>query len=132
MSDLSVLYILDKLLLEQDFAKKLEASIENIMKDGKIDQYDIPEIIYLISELITRTPKLNLTPENLSEVIKKLVDLICKKYKLVPDERQQESFDRLITASVKLVLLNTNIKDIKEKTTKCWSFTTGLCCKNKN
>ena len=78
MSELSVLYILDKLLLEQDFSKKLEVSIENIMKDGKIDQYDIPEIIYIISELITRTPNLNLTPENLSEVIKKLVDLICK------------------------------------------------------
>ncbi len=128
MSELSVLYILDKLLLEQDFSKKLEVSIENIMKDGKIDQYDIPEIIYIISELITRTPNLNLTPENLSEVIKKLVDLICKKYKLSPDERQQESFDRLITASVKLVLLNTNIKEIKEKTIKCLTF---LCCKNK-
>jgi hypothetical protein len=128
MSTLSVIYILDKLLLEQDFSKKLEASIENIMKDGKIDQYDIPEIIYIISELITKTPNLNLTPENLSEVVKKLVDLICKKYKLIPDDTQQESFDRLIKASVKLLLLNTNITEIKEKTTKCWSI---LCCKNK-
>ncbi len=125
MSELSVLYILDKLLLEQDFAKKLEVSIQNIMKDGKIDQYDLPEIIYIIGELITKTPKLNLTPENLSEVIKNLVNLICKKYKLIPDETQQESFDRLITASVKLLLLNTNIK---EKTTKCWSI---MCCNNK-
>ncbi len=128
MSELSVFYILDKLLLEQDFAKKLESSIENIMKDGKIDQYDIPEIIYIISELITKTPSLNLSAENLSEVIKKLVDLICKKYKLIPDETQQESFDRLIKASVKLLLLNTHVQ---EKAKKCWSFTSGLCCKNK-
>jgi hypothetical protein len=127
MSDLSVLYILDKLLLEQDFAKKLEVSIENIMKDGKIDQYDLPEIIYIISELISRTPSLNLNPENLSEVIKKLVDLICRKYKLIPDETDQESFDRLIKASVKLLLLNTNITEIKEKTKKCWNF----LCSNK-
>lgn len=132
MTELSVLYILDKLLLEQDFAKKLEVSMENIMKDGKIDQYDIPEIIYIISELITKTPNLNLTPENLSEVIKKLVNLICKKYKLIPDETQQESFDRLISASVKLVLLNANVvnikEDIKENTTKYWNF---LCCNKK-
>ena len=128
MSELSVIYILDKLLLEQDFSKKLEASIENIMKDGKIDQYDIPEIIYLIGELITRTPSLNLSPENLSEVVKKLLNLICKKYKLIPDETQQESFDRIIKASVKLLLLNTNVQEIKEKTTKCLNF---LCCKNK-
>jgi hypothetical protein len=127
MSELSVLYILDKLLLEQDFSKKLEVSIENIMKDGKIDQYDLPEIIYIISELISRTPSLNLNPENLSEVIKKLVDLICRKYKLIPDETDQESFDRLIKASVKLLLLNTNITEIKEKTKKCWNF----LCSNK-
>ena len=34
-SELQVIYILDKLLLDQEFAKDLEKGLENIMKDGK-------------------------------------------------------------------------------------------------
>jgi hypothetical protein len=123
MSTLTVVYVLDKLLLDQDFAKTLETSLENIMKDGKIDEYDIPEIIFIVGELVTKTPELNLSVENLSEVIKKLLNLICKKYKLIPNENQQEAFDRLIKSSVKLLLLNPNIK---EKTNKCFSFLSKL------
>ena len=120
-SELQVIYILDKLLLDQEFAKDLEKSLENIMKDGKIDQNDIPEIVFIISNMLNKMPtKLNLSVENLTEVIKKLVHLVCKKYKLIPDDTQQESFDRLLQSSIKLLLLNQTI--VKEKLKKCWSF----------
>jgi hypothetical protein len=120
-SELQVIYILDKLLLDQDFAKSLENALENIMKDGKIDQNDIPEIVFIISSLLNKMPtKLNLSVENLSEIIKKLVNLVCKKYKLIPDETQQESFDRLLQSSIKLLLLNQTV--VKEKIKQCWSF----------
>ena len=120
-SELQVIYILDKLLLDQEFAKDLEQSLENIMKDGKIDQNDIPEIVFIISNMLNKMPtKLNLSVENLTEVIKKLVHLVCKKYKLIPDDTQQESFDRLLQSSIKLLLLNQTI--VKEKLKKCWSF----------
>ena len=91
------------------------------MKDGKIDQNDIPEIVFIISSLLNKMPtKLNLSAENLSEIIKKLVNLVCKKYKLIPDETQQESFDRLLQSSIKLLLLNQTV--VKEKIKQCWSF----------
>jgi hypothetical protein len=126
MSNLTVVYVLDKLLLEQDFSKTLEKAIENIMKDGKIDQYDIPEIILIIGELVTRTPSLNLSSENLTDIIKKLFDLLCTKYNLIQDENQKETFERLLESSIKLFLIN---PAIKEKTKKCWNFFTRICNK---
>ena len=36
-----------------DFLQKIDNTIKTIMKDGKIDQFDIPEIMLLITDLIT-------------------------------------------------------------------------------
>lgn len=115
MTDLKISYLFDKLLTNDDFSKNLQKSIENIMRDGKIDQYDIPEIVFIITDLINNTPSITLTAENLSDLVKKLFEFIVKEYKLTIDETQMASFSRLIESSIKLVMIQPKIKDAVNK-----------------
>jgi len=111
-TDFKVSYLLDKLLLDDETSKCIKISIDNIMRDGKIDQYDIPEIIFLITEIMNNSSVVNtkLTAENLASLIKELYKFIEKQYNLVPDESQKAGFERLIDSCIKLVLLQPKVK----------------------
>ena len=110
MSSLKISYLLDKLMLDDDFSSMLEKSISNIMKDGKIDAFDIPEIVYVISELISKTPKITLTAENLSDLVNEFINFIVKKYNVTNIETNNDTFKNLINSSIKLLLFNPKIK----------------------
>jgi hypothetical protein len=110
--DLKVAYLLDKIMLDDETSKCIKTSIDNIMQDRKIDQYDIPEIIFLIAEIMNNSSVVNtkLTPENLASLIKELYKFIEKQYNLVPDESQQAGFERLIDSCIKLILFQPKVK----------------------
>jgi hypothetical protein len=82
------------------------------MRDGKIDQYDIPEIIFLITEIMNNSNVINkkLTADNLACLIKELYKFIEKQYNLVPDESQKAGFERLIDSCIKLILFQPKVK----------------------
>ena len=111
-ADFKVAYLLDKIMLDDEISKCIKTSIDNIMKDGKIDQYDIPEIIFLITEIMNNSSVMNskLTPENLASLIKEIYKFIEKQYNLVPDETQKAGFERLIDSCIKLVLFQPKVK----------------------
>jgi hypothetical protein len=110
--DLKVAYLLDKIMLDDETSKCITTSIDNIMRDGKMDQYDIPEIIFLIAEVMNNSSVINenLTPENVASLIKELYKFIEKQYNLVPDESQQAGFERLIDSSIKLMLFQPKVR----------------------
>ena len=127
-TDFKVAYLLEKIMLDDETSKCIKSSIDNIMRDGKIDQYDIPEILLLITEIMNNSNVVNtkLTVDNLTSLIKELYKFIEKQYNLVPDESQKEGFDRLIDSCIKLVLFQPKVKNtIKNCLNK---FNT--CCKN--
>ena len=127
-TDFKVAYLLEKIMLDDETSKCIKSSIDNIMRDGKIDQYDIPEILLLITEIMNNSNVVNtkLTAEDLTSLIKELYKFIEKQYNLVPDESQKEGFDRLIDSCIKLVLFQPKVKNtIKNCLNK---FNT--CCKN--
>ena len=62
--------------MDVKFLKRIDESVKTIMKDGKIDQNDIPELVILITEL-SGTKKL--TKEGLTE----LFDYIMDHYDLI-------------------------------------------------
>ncbi len=97
--------------MDDNFSKTLQTHIENIMKDGKIDQYDIPDIVLVIGELLSKEPKLTLTSELLSELIQELIIFIIKKYQLKADEQQIDTFNRLVESSIKLIMFQPKIKE---------------------
>ena len=47
------------------FIAKVESSVKNILKDGKVDQTDIPEFVFLIMEAYNTLPKARLTKDEL-------------------------------------------------------------------
>ena len=110
--DLKVAYLLDKIMLDDETSKCITTSIDNIMRDGKMDQYDIPEIIFLIAEVMNNSSVINenLTPENVASLIKELYKFIEKQYNLVPDETQQAGFERLIDSCIKLILFQPKVR----------------------
>ena len=127
-TDFKVAYLLEKIMLDDETSKCIKTSIDNIMRDGKIDQYDIPEILLLITEIMNNSNVVNtkLTADNLTSLIKELYKFIEKQYNLVPDESQKEGFDRLIDSCIKLVLFQPKVKNtIKNCLNKF-----NMCCKN--
>ncbi len=101
----------------------LEASLDTIMKDGVINQYDIPEFIFMISSLLNSTDKLKISSDNYGLLIKMLYNFIVNKYNLIP-EINRPDFERLTDMAIKLVLL-------QPKVTKTFNNIFS-CCSNKN
>jgi hypothetical protein len=124
VSNLKVSYLMDKLLMDDEFSKSLQSHIENIMKDGKINEYDIPDIVLIICELIAKEPKLTLTQELLSELIQELIVFIIKKYQLKAEDHQIDNFNRIIESSIKLIMFQPKIK---EKVNKCLNKLNIFC-----
>jgi hypothetical protein len=93
------------------FLTKIDQTVKNIMKDGKIDHFDIPEILLLITDLISIGDQKKVTQEQLQASIIGLYDYIMAHYKLFPDDdEQKEAFKRLFDMSVKLIMFQPNIK----------------------
>jgi len=110
INNLKIEYLFDKMLMDDNFSVRLQESINNIMKDGKIDQYDIPEIIFIISDLLNQQPNVKLTTNDVIDLVKRFYNFIINKYSLIPDPTQAANFDRLLESSIKILMLQPNIK----------------------
>jgi len=96
--------------MDVNFLKRIDTSVKVVMKDGKIDQNDIPELVLLITDLVG-TKKM--TPDKLETSIQELFDYIMDHYKLFPDdESEKATFKKLFDMSVKLVLFTPNLKNM--------------------
>jgi hypothetical protein len=108
---------------DSDFLKRVKDSIDKIMKDGKVDQYDVPEIVFVISETINSRPSFKIQKELLPVLIKMLYNFIVDTYKLVPEDKKAE-IERLVDSSLRLLMLQPMVT---EGLTRCFSFLP--CCK---
>jgi hypothetical protein len=126
-TDFKVAYLLEKIMLDDKASTFIKNSIDSIMRDGKINQYDIPEIIFLITEIMSNISVINtkLTAENSASLIKEVYKFIEKQYNLVPDESQKAGFDRLVDSCIKLVLFQPKVKN----TIKNYLNKLNTCCK---
>jgi hypothetical protein len=94
-----------------NFLSKIDTTVKSIMKDGKIDQYDIPEILLLITDLIVTSEEKKVTQEQLEKSINCLYQYIMTHYNLFPeDETQRDSFKKLFEVSVKLIMVQPKVK----------------------
>lgn len=106
---------LEKLLDDKNFVKNLDESLESILEDNKINEYDIPEIVFIITNIINTEPKLKLNRKNLGDLIKELFDYILKnklKENNEMTEEQKNNLNKLIDSSIKLILLKPNYSKI--------------------
>ena len=107
---------------DSGFLTRVKEAVDRIMKDGKVDQYDIPEIVFVISETVNSLPSFQITSEVLPVLIKMLYNFIVDKYKLVPDDKKAE-IERLVDSSLRLLMMQPKVK---ESINGCFAF---LSCK---
>ena len=98
------------------FMKEAKDSIESIIKDGKIDSSDIPEIVHIVTLGYNSVGKHKVTYEQLSELLTTIANMILDKYDLVPDELR-EPFDKALQSSITLVL---TVPKLKKCCIKCF------------
>jgi hypothetical protein len=99
-----------KILVEDDkFFKTIEGNIKYIMKDGKVDAYDIPEIMTIVTECYNNLGRIKVSYEELPDILREIIDFIFEKYQIVPDE-QEEKFKNMIDTVIKLIMLQPKIK----------------------
>ena len=60
------------------FIKTVEGNIKYIMKDGKVDAYDIPEIMTIVTECYNNLGRIKVTYEELPEILGEIVDYILQ------------------------------------------------------
>ena len=108
---------------DSDFLKKVKDSVDKIKKDGKVDQYDVPEIVFVISETINSRASFQITRELLPALIKMLYNFIVDTYKLVPEDKKAE-IERLVDSSLRLLMLQPMVT---EGLNRCFAFLP--CCK---
>lgn len=95
---------LQLLVTDPQFINDLETSVKNIMKDNKVDQYDIPEIVFLITNICNQRNKLKLSSDDLPLLIKLIYNYVVEKLNLIPNDRRAD-FERLLESTLKLVMM---------------------------
>jgi hypothetical protein len=112
----------DDLTKNVNFLEQIDTTVKSIMKDGKIDQFDIPEIMLLITELITTSEKQKFTIEQLENSIATLYEYIMAHYKLLPEDPvQKESFQRVFDMCVKLIIFQPKVNKSCKSVFSCLS-----------
>jgi len=111
---------------DSGFLKRVKESVDRIMHDGKVDQYDIPEIVFVISDTVNSLPTFQVTKEVIPVLIKMLYNFIVDTYKLVPEDKKAE-FERMVDSSLRLLMLQPKVK---EGLNRCFAYLSSLsCCK---
>jgi len=110
---------------DSGFLTRVKEAVDRIMKDGKVDQYDIPEIVFIISDTVNSLPSFQVTSEVLPVLIKMLYNFIVDTYKLVPDDKKAE-IERLVDSSLRLLMMQPKVK---EELNRCAGFFSFLLCK---
>ena len=79
------------------------------MQDGKVDTTDIPDIVLLVIECSNNLGSFNLTYNELPEVLEEFINYLLERFDVIPDD-QEESFKRMVSMIVKLVMLKPKVK----------------------
>jgi hypothetical protein len=96
--------------------QKIDAAIDEIMSDGKIDFHDIPQIIFVISNIV-KNSKIK-TSADMVSIVQFIIDSILDSGLLPIPNFEVEILKKVVDSS--MGLLKTNIGSIK--TTVCCCF----------
>jgi len=103
---------------DKENISKIKGSVESILKDGVLNQYDIPDIVFLVTDLMNSLTTLRVTPEEVPVLIKKICTFVLNTYGGIPEEKKPE-FERLLDSSLRLVMIQPKVK---EAVVSCLSF----------
>jgi hypothetical protein len=102
---------------------RIEKSVKEIIKDGKLEKSEIPLLVLLLTEIMLTSPTttVKLSDEDIMTKMGQMYDYIMSQYKLYPvDEVEKATYKQLFDISVKLVLFQPNIKALEKKCLPCF------------
>ena len=96
---------------------RIDSSVKNIMKDGKLDKHDIPVLVLLLTDIVLTPEKpIKLSSEEIMAKMDQMYDYIMTQYNMYPaDEADKLVYKQLFDISVKLVLFQPKIKKVFKK-----------------
>ncbi len=112
-----------KIVEDPVFLKIVEAKLKSIMKDGKIDKTDIPDIMILVVYCTNNLKKFNLSYNELGEVLEETIMYLLNHFNVIPDE-SKEDFIAMTKSMVELVMMQPKVKSCF---ISIWNF---IKCKN--
>jgi hypothetical protein len=104
--------IFEKIVNNKEFIERTENYVKEIMRDGKVDYHDIPEIVFLIVDTIVTLYDLEISEEDLKVLLKMILFHVFEKYGLIKNSNRF-IFQKMIDTAVKLVVVQVARQKIK-------------------
>jgi len=113
-----------KTIISEDpsFLDSISSNLNEIVKDGKIDIHDIPQIVLVISKVIKINFRKIVNHINVLSVVEYMLHALLNSGLLPIPNVEKAILNKVVDASFKLLEMNSEI--IENDCKKCW----GFCC----
>lgn len=113
--------VINVLLDDEKFVADCKTDLDQIMKDGKFDFKDMPQVISLVVSIYTKYDKLDINEEDIAEAFRLLIMALLKKFNMI--EESNFEIESMLDSCLTLLVM-------KVKTKSFWSKYFGWCiCK---
>ena len=120
--------IVTELLDDVNFVQDCEKELKEIMKDGKFDFNDMPQVVTLVVLVYEKYDNLHVKEKDVADVFKLLIIELLKKMGWVTEEKK-EQIEKMVESCITLLMLNINTQTIWKKMTSCFKkIKCGNCC----
>lgn len=113
--------VINVLLDDEQFVADCKADLDQIMKDGKFDFKDMPQVISLVVSIYTKYDKLDINEEDIAEAFRLLIMALLKKFNMI--EESNFEIESMLDSCLTLLVM-------KVKTKSFWTkyFESCKCC----
>lgn len=120
--------IVTELLNDVNFVQDCEKELKEIMKDGKFDFNDMPQVVTLVVLVYEKYDNLHVKEKDVADVFKLLIVELLKKMGWVTEEKK-EQIEKMVESCITLLMLNINTQTIWKKITSCFKkIKCSNCC----
>lgn len=120
--------IVKELLDDNSFVETCKTQIQEIMKDGKFDNNDIPQVISLVVLANEKYDKLQqIEDKDIVEVFKLLIIGLLKKLNFI--EESTDELNKMLNSCLTLLVLQVKTKQLLTKSFWTKYFGWCTCCK---
>ena len=120
--------IVTELLDDVNFVQDCEKELKEIMKDGKFDFNDMPQVVTLVVLVYEKYDNLHVEKKDVADVFKLLIVELLKKMGWVTEEKK-EQIEKMVESCITLLMLNINTQTIWKKMTSCFKKIDCRKCK---
>ena len=120
--------IVSELLNDVNFVEDCEKELKEIMKDGKFDFNDMPQVVTLVVLVYEKYDNLHVEKKDVADVFKLLIIELLNKMGWVTEEKK-EQIEKMVESCITLLMLNINTQTIWKKMTSCFKKIDCRKCK---